>query len=192
MRRERTAPRSASSRRFAWLCTLSIRTQRTSAPSIRRISNKWRAGSLVRSPGYVGGKILSPGPVPVANLVRLASDGEMGNATVRCGTFRLIWWALVGRLRPRAALEAENLVLRQQINVLRRMARKRPRFGGIDRLIFVGLYRFFPDVLDALAIVQPDTVIRWHSAGVQSVLAVGIQTPRGKAEGVAGDAPVDP
>jgi len=104
---------------------------------------------------------------------------------------RLIWWALVGRLRPRAALEAENLLLRQQINVLRRMAPKRPRFGGIDRLIFVGLYRFFPDVLDALAIVQPDTVIRWHSAGVQSVLAVGIQTPRGKAEGVAGDAAVD-
>jgi len=55
----------------------------------------------------------------------------------------------------------------------------------------LALYRFFPDVRDALAIVQPDTVIRWHSAGVQSVLAVGIQTPRGKAEGVAGDAAVD-
>ena len=48
---------------------------------------------------------------------------------------RLIWWALVGRLRPRAAIEAENLVLRQQINVLRRTAPTRFRFGSIDRLI---------------------------------------------------------
>jgi hypothetical protein len=59
---------------------------------------------------------------------------------------RLIWWALAGRLRPRAALEAENLVLRQQINVLRRTAPRRLRFGSIDRLIFVGLCRFFPNV----------------------------------------------
>jgi hypothetical protein len=64
---------------------------------------------------------------------------------------RLIWWALVGRLRSRAALEADNLVLRQQINVLRRTRPRKPRFGSIDRLIFVGLYRFFPSVRDALA-----------------------------------------
>ena len=80
---------------------------------------------------------------------------------------RLIWWALVGRLRPRAALEAEILVLRQQINVLRRTV-PRPRFGSIDRLIFVGLCGFFPNVRDALAIVQPDTVIRWHRAGFRA------------------------
>ncbi len=48
------------------------------------------------------------------------------------------------------------------------MAPKRLGFGGIDRLIFVGLYRFFPDVRDALAIVQPDTVIRWHRAGFKA------------------------
>jgi len=33
---------------------------------------------------------------------------------------RLIWWALVARLRSRAAIEAENMVLRQQINDHRR------------------------------------------------------------------------
>jgi hypothetical protein len=33
---------------------------------------------------------------------------------------RLIWWVLVDLFRPRAKLEAEILVLRQQINVLRR------------------------------------------------------------------------
>jgi hypothetical protein len=41
--------------------------------------------------------------------------------------FRLIWCALVGLFRPRAALEAEILVLRHQLNVLRRKSPKRLR-----------------------------------------------------------------
>jgi transposase InsO family protein len=60
------------------------------------------------------------------------------------------------------------MALRQQINVLRRTAPKRPRFSSIDRLIFVGLYRLFPNVRDALAILKPDTVIRWHRAGFRA------------------------
>jgi hypothetical protein len=82
-----------------------------------------------------------------------------------CG---LIWWALVGLLRSRASLEAECIALRQQINVLRRTAPRRPRFGNIDRLVFVGLYRLFPSVRDALRIVQPETVIGWHRAGFRA------------------------
>jgi hypothetical protein len=35
----------------------------------------------------------------------------------------------------------------------------------MDRLIFVWLYRLVPDTIKALAIVKPDTVIRWHRAG---------------------------
>jgi hypothetical protein len=54
---------------------------------------------------------------------------------------RLIWWVLVDLFRSRRALEAEILVLRQQINVLRRTASKRLLIGRIDRLILVGLYR---------------------------------------------------
>ena len=41
----------------------------------------------------------------------------------------------------------------------------RPRLTSIDRLIFVWLYRLFPSVADALTIIQPDTVVRWHRAG---------------------------
>src|ERR1700688_1173100 len=82
-----------------------------------------------------------------------------------CG---LIWWALVGLLRSRASLEAECMALRQQINVLRRTAPRRPRFGNIDRLVFVGLYRLFPSVRDALRIVQPETVIRWPRVGFRA------------------------
>jgi hypothetical protein len=67
--------------------------------------------------------------------------------------------------RSRAALEAEILTLRQQINVLRRTAPKKQTFSSIDRLIFVCLYRLLPGVRDALAIVRPETVVKWHRAG---------------------------
>jgi len=62
----------------------------------------------------------------------------------------------------------EIWVLRQQINVLRRAAPRRQSFGIFDRLIFVGLYRLFPKACDALAIVKPDTIIRWHRAGFRA------------------------
>jgi hypothetical protein len=72
---------------------------------------------------------------------------------------RLIVWAVVDLFRSRAAIEAEILTLRQQIIVLRRTAPKKQSFGAIDRFVFVGLYRLFPRVLDALAIVRSATVI---------------------------------
>ena len=81
---------------------------------------------------------------------------------------RLIWYALVGRFRSRASLEAENLALRQQINVLRRKSPKRATFTNVDRAFFAWLYGLAPGVLSALAIVRPETVIRWHRAGFRS------------------------
>src|SRR5450631_4274025 len=81
---------------------------------------------------------------------------------------RLIGWTIADLLRPRATLEAEIWTLRQQINVLRRAAPKKLSFSTIDRLIFVGLCRLFPRVCDALAIVKPDTIVRWHRAGFRS------------------------
>jgi hypothetical protein len=76
--------------------------------------------------------------------------------------------ALVGAFRSRASLEAENMILRHQLNVLQRKSSKRPTFGMLDRLIFAGLYRLAPKVLGALAIVKPETVIKWHRAGFRS------------------------
>src|SRR6202022_859198 len=78
---------------------------------------------------------------------------------------RLIVWTVVDLIRSRAALEAEILTLRQQISVLRRAAPKKQTFSSIDRLIFVCLYRLLPGVRDALAIVKPETVVKWHRAG---------------------------
>ena len=39
----------------------------------------------------------------------------------------------------------------------------------LDRLIFAGLYRFAPKVLGAMAIVKPETVIKWHRAGFRDL-----------------------
>src|SRR4030081_4108539 len=69
----------------------------------------------------------------------------------------LVWMALVGLFRSRASLAAEILVLRHQINVLRRNSPKRQTFSTADRLIFAGVYRLAPTVLNALAIVKPET-----------------------------------
>jgi len=80
----------------------------------------------------------------------------------------LVWLALVGAFRSRVSLEAENTILRHQLNVLRRQSPKRPTFGMLDRLIFAGLYRLAPKVVGALAIVKPETVIKWHRAGFRS------------------------
>jgi transposase InsO family protein len=38
-------------------------------------------------------------------------------------------------------------------------------FTDLDRLVFTGLYRLSPNVLDALKILKPETIIRWHRAG---------------------------
>jgi len=81
---------------------------------------------------------------------------------------RLIWRALIGLFRSRAALEAEVLVLRHQLNVLRRKSPKRVALNGIDRLLLVGLYRLAPGVLDALKIVRPETLMSWHRAGFRA------------------------
>ena len=77
----------------------------------------------------------------------------------------LVPHVLVSPFKTQARLEAEIVMLRHQLNVLRRRASSRPKLATADRLLFVWLYRLFPSVLDAVAIVQPETIIRWHRAG---------------------------
>jgi len=80
----------------------------------------------------------------------------------------LLWCALVGLFRSRASLEAEILLLRHQLNVLRRKSPKRMAFTDVDRLVFARLYHLAPGVLNTLKIVKPETVIRWHRAGFRA------------------------
>src|SRR6266851_7743507 len=106
--------------------------------------------------------------------------------------FRFIVWAVVDLFRSRAAIEAEILTLRQQIIVLRRTTPKKQSFGAIDRLVFVGLYRLFPRVLDALAIVRPETVIKWHRAGFRFYWHWEVATSGWPANSSAGNMQTDP
>jgi len=62
-------------------------------------------------------------------------------------------------------MEADILVLRQQIIVLRRGRPGRMPFLAIDRMVLGWVCQLFPKTREALAIVRPDTVVRWHRAG---------------------------
>jgi hypothetical protein len=77
----------------------------------------------------------------------------------------LEWLRLALSARRIIAHQAvEILALRQQLAMYGR-AMKKPRPKQRDRLFWVILYRFWPDWRNALAVVSPDTVIRWHRAG---------------------------
>src|SRR4029450_12974506 len=78
---------------------------------------------------------------------------------------RIIFGIVVDLFRPRAALEAEILVLRQQIIVLRRGRPSRLPFQAVDKMVLGWVWQLFPNTREALAIVRPDTVVRWHRAG---------------------------
>jgi transposase InsO family protein len=60
----------------------------------------------------------------------------------------------------------ENLVLRQQLAVFKRR-RRRPWLAAMDKLFWVILRRFWSSWKEALIVVTPDTVVRWHRAGFQ-------------------------
>jgi putative transposase len=66
--------------------------------------------------------------------------------------------------RSRRDLVLENLALRQQLSVLRRL-RPKPQFAAADRLFWVALQRVWHGWQKALILVQPETVVRWHRAG---------------------------
>ena len=67
--------------------------------------------------------------------------------------------------KSRRQLEAEILVLRHQLNVLRQRAPRRLYLSWADRALFIWLYRGFPRILEAIIIVRPETVVRWHRMG---------------------------
>ncbi len=70
--------------------------------------------------------------------------------------------------KSKLRLEAENAVLRHQLNVLRRRLRGRVELTNSDRWFFVQLYRWFPAILKVLTIIRPATLVRWHRAGFRS------------------------
>src|SRR6266446_10946458 len=78
---------------------------------------------------------------------------------------KLFLHILVSPFKTQARLEAEITMLRHQLTVLRRRFPTKPKVAVADRLLFVWLYRLFPSLLNAITIVQPETISRWHRAG---------------------------
>jgi hypothetical protein len=64
-------------------------------------------------------------------------------------------------LRPKAELVAENALLRQQLIVLKRGV-KQPKLTHHDRWLMVLLARKLPNWKQALQVIQPATLLRWH------------------------------
>jgi putative transposase len=72
---------------------------------------------------------------------------------------------LVFRFRSRAALELKLVALQHQLAVLRRQRPGRPQLSSLDRLLWMLLYRIWPQVIDAMVLVKPATVVAWHRKG---------------------------
>jgi transposase InsO family protein len=80
------------------------------------------------------------------------------------GILQSIFFFLRAFVLGRAGAAFENLALRQQVAVFKHSV-KRPRLRPRDRVFWVVLSRLWPNWRSALAIVQPETVIKWHRKG---------------------------
>lgn len=78
--------------------------------------------------------------------------------------FLLFFGALARLFQARRALLLENLVLRQQLVVLKRR-HPRPQLTLIDKVFWVAVRRLSSKWKQSLIVVTPETVVRWHRAG---------------------------
>jgi hypothetical protein len=69
--------------------------------------------------------------------------------------------ALALPFKSKLQLQAENAVLRHQLNVLKRRLHGRVRFTNNDRWFLIQLYRWFPSILQVLTIIRPETLVGW-------------------------------
>ena len=76
----------------------------------------------------------------------------------------LIVGTLTDLPRSKSELVAENALLRQQLIILRRQV-KRPACTRTDRMLLVLLARMVRTWKQALFIIQPETLLRWHRQG---------------------------
>src|ERR1700738_4394772 len=80
------------------------------------------------------------------------------------GLLGFVLAVLASPFKSKLRLEAENAVLRHQLNVVRRRLPGRVRLTNHDRWFLIQLYRWFPSILQVLTIIRPETLVRWHRA----------------------------
>ena len=87
---------------------------------------------------------------------------------------------LASLFKSTSRLEAENAALRQQMIVLRRKVCGRIQLTNGDRLLLVQLYRWFRSILKAVMIIPPETLVRWHRAGLSRYWRWKSRNPGGR------------
>jgi transposase InsO family protein len=79
-------------------------------------------------------------------------------------SLRLLVISVTRLFCSRRDLLLENLALRQQLGVFKRK-HPQPRFVASDKLFWVMLRRLWVGWEQALILIQPETVVRWHRKG---------------------------
>src|SRR5215208_2040353 len=70
--------------------------------------------------------------------------------------------------KSRSPLEAENLFLRHRLNVAFAASAASAAMRGPDRAFLLWMIWLWPSLIDAVKVVQPETVLRWHRAGFRA------------------------
>ncbi|HLQ33630.1 MAG TPA: integrase, partial [Chloroflexota bacterium] len=103
-------------------------------------------------------------------------------------TTSLLLGTLTDISRSKSELVEENALLRQQLIILRRQV-KRPACTKTDRILLVLLARMVRTWKQALFIIQPETLLRWHRQGFRLFWkyksGVGASRPKIAAETIA-------
>lgn len=93
-------------------------------------------------------------------------DGSLGHVHHHLSMIGVVLRFVAGFFRSRAALIAENELLRQQLAVAKsRLQGKRVRFAWWQRWATAILTQVTPAWRSVVTLVQPSTVLRWHRAG---------------------------
>jgi putative transposase len=82
---------------------------------------------------------------------------------------RFVLWLVARVVRQRAALVAENALLRQQLIAAQRKIRGRVRWTSWERFTMGLAARLAPAWRTAVLLVQPATLLRWHRAGFRAL-----------------------
>ena len=137
-------------------------------------------------------KVAAKTVVPIVNFTAwpIAANRAM-NCLMR-DVLKLIWWGLIGLLRSRASLEAEILVLRHQVNVLRRRSPKRLAFSNLDHLILPASMPFRRAILECFGDRRTPNGRPLASCRLSLVLALEVAVTQRQTNGAARNSPADP
>jgi putative transposase len=117
-------------------------------PVIRNYSIRMIEGQLLTEEGGFHGMM--------SCMLRIVA----GVASLICDGLRWLWLTL----RPSLAVEAENLFLRRQLALYVERGVTPRRIDSVTRIALTFLSGFF-DWRDALVVVRPQTLLRWHRQG---------------------------